>query len=181
MTRPSLDALGWLRRQGPLALAGAALLAGAGLAWWGGVQPLRAEIADLQHRRSALQQPSSIRPALEPQPLAEQLHAFQRALPSEQEAPMLIDVIHAAAAGHGVLVRSGEYRLEQQDKHLVRYHVVLPVSGSYIRVREFISMVLAELPAASLDDVQMRREPGAGSAAVEARLKFSLHLRARAS
>jgi len=104
----------------------------------------------------------------------DQLNAFRAFLPRSESLPRWLEAMHVAGRGTGIAIRSGEYRLERQDAGLWRYHVTLPVSGNYTQLRQFVNAVLQEVPAASLDDVQLRRESGAGER-LEARLRFSIH------
>ena len=69
----------------------------------------------------------------------------------------------------------GYAKLERgPDMAVTRYHVTLPVAGSYTQIRQFIAHALKEVPAASLDDVQLRNDPDR-QGRVEARLRFSLY------
>ena len=53
--------------------------------------------------------------------------------------------------------------------------MVLPVAGSYVQIRQFITDVLQQLPALALSDLQITRD-NAMSPTVEARLVFVLFL-----
>jgi hypothetical protein len=59
------------------------------------------------------------------------------------------------------------------DDRLVRYRMTLPVSGTYPQVRAFVVDVLRDVPAAALDDIQLRRD---AAGRIEARVRFSLFL-----
>ncbi len=167
-----------LRRHGVLLLAGAALSLAAVAFYFAAVHPMRAELAQLRARTEAAQQKlrsGAITAAPPRASVNEQLRTFHAFFPRVDSAPHWLETLHALGQGYGLQMRSGEYRLERRpDMTLLRYHVTLPVSGSYSQVRQFITHVLQEMPAASLDDVQLRREPGAGDR-VDARLRFSLY------
>ena len=166
-----------VRRIGlPFLVTGALLLLAAVL-YLAGVQAMRGEIADLRAQAEAAQRrlrSGDLARAAGPASVPDQLRSFHAFFPRTDSLPHWLDTIDRIGRGAGLTIRSGEYRLERQDQALWRYHVTLPVAGSYIQVRQFITFVLREVPAASLDDVQLRREPGAGDR-VEARLRFSLH------
>lgn len=178
MTRPAPDLRRLLRRIGLPAVV-AVLLAVLGAALYlAGVQPLRQQVAGLRADVDAAQRKlrsGKLEGRAAPASVAEQLRSFQAFFPRAESLPQWLDTIHTIGRGSGLTIRSGEYRLERTDKGPWRYHVTLPVAGSYLQVRQFITFVLRELPAASLDDVQLRRDPTAGDR-VEARLRFSLHL-----
>ena len=60
---------------------------------------------------------------------------------------------------------SGDYKLNKlkavspsHPQVLAQYEVVLPILGSYQKIRAFIADVLTELPSVAIADVQMRRE-----------------------
>jgi Tfp pilus assembly protein PilO len=167
-----------VRRLGLPVIAATALAAAAVVVYLAGVQPMRSEVTALQAQANAAQQrlrSGNLERGAAPASVSEQLRSFHSFFPRADSLPHWLDTIHKIGRGAGLVIRSGEYRLERQDQGLWRYHVTLPVAGNYIQVRQFITFVLREVPAASLDDVQLRREPGAGER-VEARLRFSLHL-----
>ena len=167
-----------LRRHGVPMLAGVLLALGAAAFYAAAVLPLRAELAELQQQTTAAQQRlrSGAFAAVAPRAsVSEQLRTFHAFFPKVDSAPHWLETLHALGQGYGLTIRSGEYRLERRpETPLLRYHVTLPVTGSYGQVRQFITHALQEMPAASLDDVQLRREAGVADR-VEARLRFSFY------
>jgi hypothetical protein len=177
MTRPARKLHRLVHRVGLPALAAAALLIVAALLYFAGVQPLRSELAGLRTQADAAQQKlrvARLAGTAAPATVAEQLRSFHAFFPRTDSLSHWLDKIHTIGRAAGLSIRSGEYRLERQERAPWRYHVTLPVSGSYVQIRQFITFVLQEVPSASLDDVQLRREAGAGER-LEARLRFSLH------
>lgn len=167
-----------VRRLGLPLIAAAVLVVAAILVFVAGVQPLRKDVAALRSQVDAAQQrlrSGNLERGAAPASVSAQLRSFHAFFPRPESLPHWLETIHKIGRGAGLVIRSGEYRLERQEQGLWRYHVTLPVAGNYIQVRQFITFVLREVPAASLDDVQLRRDPGAGER-VEARLRFSLHL-----
>jgi Tfp pilus assembly protein PilO len=166
--------LGWTGRLGLLLLAAAFVLHVLR------VGALERELATLQTEAGNLQQRLRSGQSLANKPnesSAEQLAAFYAYFPNSDSAPAMLGKIHAAAAANGIVLRSGEYKFERQpDQRLSRYRITLPVVGSYTQVRRFIAAVLADVPAASVDEIQMRRESIA-STSLEARIRLSLYLR----
>jgi hypothetical protein len=168
-----------LRRHAAATLAGAALLAAAGAYYVALVLPARAELAALRtavdagRERARGAEGSGATPRLS---VNEQLRTFNAFFPRAESAPRWLDTLHTLGRAYGLAMPSGEYRLERDETALARYHATLPVAGSYTQIRQFIAHVLKEVPAASLDDVQLRSDPDA-QGRVEARLRFSLYFR----
>lgn len=165
---------------GGLGLAGVALLALAVAMHAGRVVPQERELAALQAEAASQQSRLRSGKALGPrgdESGAEQLAAFYAYFPPSASAPDLLGKIHAAAAANNITLRSGEYKLERNnDQRLARYVVTLPIAGSYSQVRRFVSQVLADVPAASIDEIQMRRESIAATT-LEVKVRLSLYLR----
>ena len=108
--------------------------------------------------------------------VAEQLAAFYAFFPPAQSSPDWLGKIHAAAKAKGLVLQSGEYKLERStDSRLARYQIVLPVTGSYAQLRGFVGQVLADVPAAALEEITLRRESVA-SPRLEARIRLTLFL-----
>lgn len=167
-----------LRRHAAATLAGAALLAAAAAWYMALVLPARAELGDLRAAveagRERARGPDGRGPVPRPS-VNEQLRTFHAFFPRADAAPGFLDTLYTLGRGHGLSMPSGEYRLDRaSDAVLARYHVTLPVAGSYTQIRQFIAHALKEMPAASLDDVQLRSVPDA-QGRVEARLRFSLY------
>ena len=53
--------------------------------------------------------------------------------------------------------------------------IVLPVSGSYPQIRDFLKRSLAEIPLMSVDQLALKRE-SRNDAAVQAELRLTLHM-----
>ena len=164
-----------VRRVGWPAILAVLLVLAAAILHFVAARASQRELETLRVQAQAAQQKlrsGKLQGSAAPASVPEQLRSFQAFFPQANSLPHWLEMIHKIGRGAGLVIRSGEYRLERQDR-LWRYHVTLPVSGSYMQVRQFITFVLREVPAASLDDVQFRREQGDR---VEARLRFSLHL-----
>lgn len=108
---------------------------------------------------------------------AAQLARFHAGFPPVADSARSLAQLQAAAQRAGLVLASGEYRLESRaGEVLQRYAVLLPLSGSYAQLRAFIDHVLAEVPHAAIDDVELRRD-GAGDTRLQARLRLTLYLR----
>jgi Tfp pilus assembly protein PilO len=163
---------------GPAGVVGVALLVFAATLYGTAVVPRAQERAALQAEaerlRERLQMSGS--PTGAKGTLGEQLAAFYAFFPPAQSSPDWLGKIHAAAKAKGLVLQSGEYKLERSaDSRLARYHMILPVTGSYAQLRGFVGQVLADVPAAALEEITLRRESVA-SPRLEARIRLTLYL-----
>lgn len=103
--------------------------------------------------------------------------AFVAAFPGAQSRPARLAQLFSLAERHGLAWKRGEFSHAPVDAlPLSRYQVSLPVSGSYESIRAFVAAALAEDGALGLEEWRMRR-PDAGSAQVQAELRFTLYAR----
>lgn len=176
---------GWverLRREvgrlGTLGVVGIGLLVFAAAFYFSSVRPgdralaeLRAEARDLERQ---LQMGGSLGTrAATP---TEQLAAFYAFFPASGETSALLRRISAAAGARGLELQSGEYRMQRnQGARLARYEITLPLKGSYTQVRDFVADVLASVPAAVLEEVNLRRE-SVDSPRLDARVRFTVYV-----
>jgi len=160
------------RAHWPLA-AGLVMAVAAALLWLLAVHPLVLENEQL-HERARLAGPRPQAAAVSDLP-GERLKTYESRLPRTDAAVEAVARIHRIGTSAGVSLPSGEYRMERRaDDPLVRYRLSLPVTGTYPQVRAFVIDVLRDVPAAALDDIQLRRDP---AGRIEARVRFSLFLR----
>ena len=109
--------------------------------------------------------------------------AFYARFPNGASLPKWLSLINDTAAKHGLLLNRGDYKLTQikaspinsKSGQLSRYEIVLPVTGQYSQIRQFIAQVLYELPALALSEMQIKRE-NTLAPTVDARLVFVLML-----
>ena len=84
--------------------------------------------------------------------------------------------VHLAAARHGLVLETGEYRLQHPPgARLARYELELPLKGTYPQLRAFLADVLKKIPAAAVDDVVIRRETVA-SPQLDAKVRLFVYL-----
>ena len=111
----------------------------------------------------------------------EQIKRFYAQFPAAETLPNCLRLIDNIALKQRLTLSRGDYKLTQikslqsNQATLARYEIVLPVTGQYVQIRQFIAQVLHELPALALSDLQLKRE-SAQSPSVEARLIFVLLL-----
>jgi Tfp pilus assembly protein PilO len=164
---------------GRAGVVGIALVAFAVAFYVSAVAPLATELAGLRTEADDLQQRLQMGgPAagMKGTP-AEQLATFYAFFPPPQSSPDWLGKINAAARAQGLVLRSGEYKLERSaDQKLARYQITLPVVGSYAQIRGFVGQVLADVPAAALEEITLRRE-SVSNPTLEARIRLTLYLR----
>ncbi len=164
---------------GPAGVVGVALLVFATAFYGTAAVPRAQERATLRAEADRMQERLRMSGALAggaKGTLAEQLATFHAFFPPPQSSPDWLGRIHAAAKAKGLVLQSGEYKLERSaDSRLARYQIVLPVAGSYAQIRGFVGQVLADVPAAALEEIVMRRE-NVASPRLEARIRLTLYL-----
>ena len=107
---------------------------------------------------------------------AQEIAEFYKQFPAGASLPKWLRLIDTAALKRHLVLNRGDYKLTQTKQgQLQRYEMVLPVAGSYVQIRQFITDVLQQLPALALSDLQIKRD-NAMSPTVEARLVFVLFL-----
>lgn len=163
-------------RLGAAGVVGAALLAACAGYYGGSMRPLAQQVAALEAARSEGRAP--VRRA-STDDRGEQLRRFATEFPEEGEVAALLARLYGMGERAGVRLAQGEYRFHEPDAlGMVQYKVVLPVSGTYPRIRQFVGTVLAEAPWVAITQLNLQRER-VGQGQVEARLELTLHLRAR--
>ena len=149
--------------------------------------------ADIQQQINALetnmatkQTPTSETSAIET-PLVQQassqtLSEFYQTFPTALSIPDTLSQLNALATKQQLLLNSGDYKLNKiaaknnaGTRVLTQYEMVLPVEGSYNKVRAFISSILSNLPSVAIADIQIERESTL-SPSVDARLVLILYV-----
>ena len=117
--------------------------------------------------------PVQVAPA---QTSTQEIAEFYKQFPAGASLPKWLRLIDTTALKRHLVLNRGDYKLTQSKQgQLQRYEIVLPVSGSYVQIRQFIADVLQQLPALALSDLQIKRD-NVMSPTVEARLVFVLFL-----
>lgn len=155
---------------GPLGAAGFLLLAVA-LAFAAlVVRPLEAKSRALAERvaQTAAGEPAPVSNS------AEKLAAFYDYLARPEQTTDWLAKLYAIGHATGVELQSARYRSERAGR-IERYQILLPLSGSYAQMREFLDRALAEIPVLSLDQMTLKRE-SRRDGAVQAELRLTLHM-----
>ena len=153
---------------GGLGLAALVLLAVAGLFFTLAVQPLQERSRALQ---AALERGER---GARPGQVSGRLDELYRYLDRAEERTDWLAKLHAIGRATGVRTRSATYRAHAAGGRMERYEIVLPVSGSYAQIRDFLKRALAEIPVLSLDQLSLKREKRSDST-VQAELRLTLH------
>lgn len=104
----------------------------------------------------------------------EKLGQFYDYLAKPEQTTDWLAKLYAIGHATGVELQSASYRSEQAGR-IERYQILLPLTGSYAQLREFLDRALAEIPVLSLDQMTLRRE-SRGDGAVHAELRLTLHM-----
>lgn len=111
------------------------------------------------------------------QPSSASLEKFYAFFEGGQMATDQLDTIYRLAEANALKLKVGEYKLEDKEGDgLKEYQISLPVHGSYLQVRAFVTQVLEKMPTVSLDRILLRREH-ADSPTVDAEIQFTLYMR----
>lgn len=105
----------------------------------------------------------------------EKVAAVYRFLEKSEQTTDWLAKLHGIGAATGVELRSASYRSQKGAGRVERYEIVLPASGSYPQIREFLRRALAEIPVMSLDQMTLKRE-SRNDGALRAELRLTLHM-----
>lgn len=167
--------LGW---QG---VSGIALLVLVGAFFVLALEPLEQEIGFMHNRLQGVRSKAAMQArtfSLGDQ--QKELGMFFDSLPAEEEVTDILAKVYAIAEASGIGFKQAEYQLEDKDSPRMEYKITFPVQGDYGRVRYFVSRVLAEYPAISLDQINFQRGR-INDPALKAEIRLTLFLRPVAS
>jgi Tfp pilus assembly protein PilO len=109
-------------------------------------------------------------------PVDEQLAAFYRIFPGEQDATDSVGKIAGIAKRDGLVLQQAEYKAERDKTgKLTRFQMNLPLKGEYQTIRRFLSDLHAEMPTVSLEQVQFERQK-VGDPLVDTRVRLVIFL-----
>lgn len=100
---------------------------------------------------------------------------FYDVLPTQTEASSKISEILRVATDNGLVINKVEYEQPLSATPLIQYQIKLPLTGSYMQIRQFINQVLNTLPSIALNDISLKREDIATDS-VNAQIQFTLYL-----
>lgn len=105
-----------------------------------------------------------------------ELGMFFDSLPAEDDVTDILAKVYAIAEASGVGFKQAEYHLEDKDSPKMEYKITFSVQGDYGRMRYFVSRVLAEYPAISLDQINFQRDR-INDPVLKAEIRLTLFLR----
>ncbi|MDI1361635.1 type 4a pilus biogenesis protein PilO [Methylotenera sp.] len=100
---------------------------------------------------------------------------FYDVLPTQTEASSKISEILRVATDNGLVINKVEYEQPLSVSPLIQYQIKLPLTGSYMQIRQFINQVLNNLPSIALNDISFKREDIVTDL-VDAQVQFTLYL-----
>jgi hypothetical protein len=106
---------------------------------------------------------------------AAKLDTFYSYLGRDEAATDWLAKLYGIAKATGIDMQSATYKSQPAGKRIERYEIVLPVSGTYLQVRDFLKRALAEIPVLSLDQMSLKRE-ARNQGEVQAELHLTLHM-----
>lgn len=181
----------FLKNLGPLGLSGLAILLSCGLFYVFIALPLNAQINMAQQRLDSVKPNEMALSNVQETPtngMSQDIAAIKQMLPRANTLHDWLGLIDKAALKQGLRLNRGDYKFTQikqgkvvgnqkvsDNQYASRYEIVLPVTGQYVQIRQFIANVLYSQPALALGSVKIQRD-NALSANVEARLVFVLFL-----
>jgi hypothetical protein len=157
---------------GLLGFVSLAVLAAAAVLHLYVVEPMMARNQELESaiarnvRKAAPEQPSAV---------GDKLSALYKFLERSEAPTDWLAKLYGIGTATGVELQQANYRTQQAGGRVERYEIVLPVTGSYPQIRDFLKRSLAEIPVLSLDQISLKREE-AREGAVQAELHLTLHL-----
>ena len=104
---------------------------------------------------------------------AEQMGALYQYLDKPEATTDWLAKLYAIGRATGVELQSASYKTQQAGR-LQRYEIVLPLTGSYTQMRDFLKRSLAEIPVMSLDQVSLKRD-NRRDGTLQAEVRLTLH------
>jgi hypothetical protein len=132
-------------------------------------------LARLEERNRALLSALSRKPQVRALPGADKIDAVYEYLRKDEQTTDWLAKLHAIGTATGVQLKRASYRTLKTDSRIVRYEVVLPATGSYAQVRDFLKRALEEIPVLSLDQITMKRGASTESD-IQAEMRLTLHM-----
>jgi Tfp pilus assembly protein PilO len=165
-----------LRQSGWQALVGLALVIASLSYWQIIVAPQAQQFQRLQKKLAAIEaMPKHGESNQSQQDQLSSTKVFYDALPIQTEANNKISTILRVATDNGLVVNKVEYDQSLSALRIVQYQIKLPITGSYLQIRQFINQVLNSLPCIALSDIRLKRDD-IGTDIVDAQIQFTLYL-----
>ena len=105
----------------------------------------------------------------------EKVAAVYAYLQKEEGTTDWLAKLHGIGTATGLQLRSASYKTLPAEGRIVRYEIVLPVSGSYGQIRDFLRRTRAEIPVMSVDQLTLKRDERKGGS-IQAEMRLTLHM-----
>ena len=153
-------------------LAALLLLAGAGVFFTLVLQPLKDKSQVLESRAGRVRDGAPAQTSN----AADKVGAVYEYLKKPETTTDWLAKLYAIGSATGVELQSASYKTQTTPgTKLERYEIVVPLTGSYTQMRDFLKRSLAEIPVLSLDQISLKRE-SRREGTVQAELHLTLHL-----
>jgi len=156
---------------GVTGVAGIALFVAAALFMAFVLQPLKAKNRVLEARAGIGRDLGAVQNAN----AADKVGAVYQYLEKPEATTDWLAKLYAIGRATGVELQSATYKTQNAGGRLQRYEIVLPLTGSYTQMRDFLKRSLAEIPVLSLDQISLKRE-NRREGTVQAELRLTLHM-----
>ena len=156
---------------GMTGVAGIALFIAAALFMGFVLQPLKAKNRVLEARAGIGRDLGAVQNAN----AADKVGAVYQYLEKPEATTDWLAKLYAIGKATGVELQSASYKTQAAGGRLQRYEIVLPLTGSYTQMRDFLKRSLAEIPVLSLDQISLKRE-NRRDGTVQAELRLTLHM-----
>lgn len=135
------------------------------------LKALNADITELKNSHQASTFQENINPEID---IAEQFYAL---LPAQKEVNIKIAQILQIASDNGLQVKKVEYTTQSTaSAALLKYQIKLPLTGTYLQIRQFVTHTLNAQPSLALSDINFKRDD-IGADLVKSNILFTLYLK----
>jgi len=134
------------------------------------LKALKVDMANLKNTQSSISQENR-------KPDFDITEQFYTLLPVQKDVNVKIAQILQIAADNGLQIEKVEYVSQSTTASaLLKYQIKLPLTGTYIQIRQFINQTLNSQPSLALTDVNFRRND-IGADLVESNILFTFYLK----
>jgi hypothetical protein len=141
--------------------------------YWTALRPLERELAAARLASAQTRLPAGLR-AVSLDARTDDLKRFYELFPHVGRLADELDRVYGLAREAGLRLEQGEYRIEKRASGLVAYRVALPVRGRYVQVRDFLGVLLMQMPVASVDALRFERKKS-GDSLIDAQIRLTIH------
>ncbi|HEX2829440.1 MAG TPA: hypothetical protein VHP37_24045 [Burkholderiales bacterium] len=164
-----------LDRLGPAGVISLGVLLFCAFFHYSTVRPLERELGAQRSAAERLKSRAPIELSSAPDK-ADEVRRFYELFPPVAHLPEQLERVYAVAREAGLSIQQGEYRLESRGSGLFAYRLTFPVRGEYARIRQFVGVMLTDMPIASIDALRFERRR-VGDTQLEGQVRLSVYFR----